>query len=550
LENNEKTLKQMPKDQLIAALIQLQNEIASRQDSYERTVSLLNATIESTADGILVVDQSGKIISFNRKFAQLWKIPDSVTDSRDDDQALAFVLNQLTDPEGFFSRVRELYNNPALESFDVLEFKDGRVFERYSLPQKLGTEIVGRVWSFRDVTERKKAEMAAEKATLAKTQFLANVSHEIRTPLGGILGFSELLLNSDQSSADRLKWVNRIKSNGAHLLEVVDEILGFSKAEFGKIDVDISEVNIPKLVSDISLSFYPKILEKGISLDFRLDGTIPQTIQTDRTKLKQILINIIGNAIKFTEKGSVTVTLKHQEPSMLCFLVKDTGIGVKPDEAQNLFHPFVQADSSYTRRFGGTGLGLALARKLATALGGNVELVASTPGRGCTFLVTVKTGPLDHVRKTDSLKATLDKKAESIEEVEQTTLSGIKVLLVEDSPDNQLLISKFLDLAGAQVDVADNGDEGIKKAWKSKHDIILMDIQMPVKDGYQAIQELRKNGYKGPIVALTAHAMKQEREQALLAGCNDHIAKPVSRKSLVEAVKKITNWGFEIGSLH
>lgn len=367
-------------------------EHVGNRESLRKTVSLLNATIESTADGILVVNREGKIVSSNKKFVELWGIPEAIMSTRDDSKALAYVLNQLKDPDCFISVVRGLYDKPEIESFDVLEFKDGRVFERLSKPQIIDHEIVGRVWSFRDITQRRKAEIAAEVANKAKAQFLANISHEIRTPLSAIMGFSDLLLDLGQKEEERQLWVERIKNNGAILMEIVNEILNLSKVEFGKTEIRPSEVNLERLIEDISLVFKPMAKDKGIALEFKTQEPLPKIINTDQTRLHQILFNIIGNAIKFTEKGSVSVEVKCPSVTRIQFIVKDTGIGIPKDKMQVLFRPFEQVDSSFSRKFGGAGLGLALAKRLANILGGDISLMKSELGQGSTFLIEIATG--------------------------------------------------------------------------------------------------------------------------------------------------------------
>ncbi len=514
--------------------------------SLEQTLSLLRATIESTADGILVVDLEGKIVTFNQKFGELWKIPQSVLSLRKDNRALDFVLSQIKYPEKFIAKIQELYSEPTAESFETLEFKDERVFERYSKPQMINNKPVGRVWSFRDVTARVQAEKAAMAASIAKTQFLANISHEIRTPLTAVLGFSDLLADSTLSQEDRLDLVSRVQAQGANLLRIVDDILEISKAELGHFQINISDVNIIDLIHELKQIFLLKIRGKNIQLIFTIEGAIPLQIKSDPTRLKQILMNLIGNAIKFTSAGSVEVELKFissdKRKSQLSFKIRDTGIGMNMNEAQKIFEPFMQIDSSLTRNYGGTGLGLALSKELAVALGGTIRLLQSTLGTGSTFEAVVKTGDVSRTTFISDFNFNENLRPNIKNDENNSKLEGIKVLLVEDSIDNQFIVSQYLKKAGASlIDYANNGKEGVDKALSGNFDIVFMDLQMPIMNGYEATKELRLKGYRKPIVALTAHAMDGEIKQSMTAGCNFHLCKPIDRNKIIETTYRFTH---------
>jgi len=515
------------------------------QTNLEEALSLLRATIESTADGILVVDMSGRIVTYNQKFTELWNLPENILHSRDDSQALDFVLSQLKHPNQFITKVQELYSHPTSESFDVLEFKDERVFERYSKPQKIDNQPIGRVWSFRDITARVHAEKEALAASIAKTQFLANMSHEIRTPLTAVLGFSDLLASFSMNPSERVDLAAKVKSQGDHLLRIVNDILDLSKIEFGHFYVKESPVNILELIQELTEVFSFQIKDKKIRLLFSVVGNIPSQIQSDPVRLKQILINLIGNAIKFTWSGLVEVTLSlvhsPENLSQLSFRVRDTGIGIEETQMKKLFEPFTQVDSSLTRKYGGTGLGLALSKNLASALGGTVRLLESHPGIGSTFEAVVNTGPIDPATLMTDLKAKLALDIETENRKSPFDLSGIKILLVEDSADNQFLVTQFLKKAGASiVDVASNGKEGVKMSLAGSYDIVFMDLQMPLMNGYEATRELRKKGFAKPIVALTAHAIPEEIQRCLDAGCDFHISKPIDHAQLIATAYRLT----------
>lgn len=386
------------------------------------------------------------------------------------------------------------------------------------------------------LTAKKMAEVANE----TKSRFLANMSHEIRTPLGVILGFSELLMDPKIEPAEKNQALSAIRRNGDLLSKIIDEILDISKVEAGKLDLEMTEVPVVDLLKDVKSFMGLQAKEKQLDLELEIQGEIPTKIISNSTRLQQIFVNVIGNAIKFSPKGLVKVDVsfqaqKSEDSAYLCVNVRDSGPGLTSQQIDNLFQPFTQVDTSMTRKHGGTGLGLALSKKLAIALGGDITVQPSRPGEGCNFLIKVKTGHVENVAFTSSLDS---KNASSVKEnANYANLEGIHVLLVEDSPDNQILVSRFLTMAGARVDLANNGREGVNKALAGDYDVVLMDIQMPELDGFGALKELKNQGYKRPIVALTAHGMIEEREHCLHVGFDDHLTKPVNRFTLIEQVR-------------
>ncbi len=386
--------------------------------------------------------------------------------------------------------------------------------------------------------ELKNAKVAADAASETKSAFLANMSHEIRTPLGAVIGFSELLVTDDLTPSEKLNYIEIIKRNGTLLSTIINDILDLSKVEAGKLEVEKVDVPLLDLVNEIITLLNLEATGKGIKLVVATEGIVPGTIKTDPTRLRQILFNITGNAIKFTEKGSVSLKIKlaKKDSSKLEFIIKDTGPGIRPDQASRLFSPFTQADVTTTRRFGGTGLGLVLSRKLAHALGGDVVLRESFPDAGSTFVVSIS-----HGQSEEALRATTDPSHDSsrvsaITPPPEQQLSHVKVLVVDDSIDNLSLVRTILTRGGATVETANNGREGVDKAMRGNFNIVLMDLQMPEMDGYQATKELRTRGYVKPIIAFTAHAMKEERKHCLENGFDDHLTKPVDRQLLISTV--------------
>jgi PAS domain S-box-containing protein len=398
--------------------------------------------------------------------------------------------------------------------------------------------------SLDDVTqiEEHKAELSvakeeAEAANQAKSEFLANMSHEIRTPMNAILGFTEVLKRGYvDGEQDRQKYLDTIRSSAEHLLQLINDVLDLSKVESGHVDLERIRVAPHAAVQEVVTVLGMKAREKNIELDFEIDGPLPETILTDPTRLRQIVTNLVSNAVKFTERGGVRVVarmLGSGPQSALCIDVIDSGIGLPESAFESIFDEFVQADSSVTRRFGGTGLGLPISRRLARMMGGEIS-VASTPGKGSTFTVTLDPGPLEGVAMLEPAQALAATRKEDTREDGHWAFPATRILVVDDSDENRELLDLVLGDAGIEVESAENGEVGVRKAIESHFDLILMDMQMPVMDGYTATKLLREKGYTKPILALSANAMKGFEQQYLDAGCNGHISKPVDIDALLE----------------
>jgi len=389
----------------------------------------------------------------------------------------------------------------------------------------------------------------AESANQAKSAFIANMSHEIRTPLTAVLGYTDILLTSDPDPKTRQKTIRSIRNSGEHLLTIINDILDLSKIEAGKLEVERINFSITSLIAEILSIMSPRAVEKNIILEARTIGEIPEIIRTDPTRLRQILINIIGNAIKFTDQGKVRLSIKMSRINSndrIEFVVKDTGIGMNIEHMDRLFQPFSQADSSTTRKFGGTGLGLTICKQLTRLLGGEI-FVKSQIGEGSEFRVFIQTKSPEGVKMMDEIWVDETQISGQDSPIESLRLKGCKILLVEDYPDNREIISFILQSAGALVDLAENGQEGVTKALtvneiNEPYDLILMDMQMPIMDGYEATSLLRKQNYQGCIVALTAHAMDSDMENCKQAGCNGFATKPINRNKLVLMIKELLKW--------
>lgn len=397
-----------------------------------------------------------------------------------------------------------------------------------------------------DIDDQKKvlaelevAKELAEHANATKSAFLANMSHEIRTPLGAILGYSGLLKDSTLSGKERDQFIDTINRNGQSLTRIIDDILDLAKVEAGRLEVEEIDFSLLNLMNEVVDLFKEKTKLKGISLSLKIDEAVPNFISTDPTRLRQILINIIGNAVKFTAVDGVSVHVKLKQniegALRIDVYVKDTGPGLSEEQRSRLFKPFSQGDNTMTRQFGGTGLGLVLSQRLSQALGGGISIENCSPGNGSTFVIsfvaTVSTkfvpqlAPPKDIARTDS---------------RLLPLKDVRVLLVDDSIDNQYLVNRLLSKNGAWVELAGDGAQAVEKALNNSYDVVLMDIQMPKMDGYQALELLGRNKYKKPVIALTAHAMLEDQMKTKAAGFAGHLTKPIDLSELLESIKMQT----------
>nr|WP_228151275.1 response regulator [Tamilnaduibacter salinus] len=400
-----------------------------------------------------------------------------------------------------------------------------------------------------DITERKQREQmererenerlekdVARNAAEAKSQFLANMSHEIRTPLAAIIGYGESLLDPALDRDAKEASAETVVRSGRHLLDLVNDILDHSKIDANKLSVDIVTVDLPELLDEVRAFFTPRAREKGIEFSVNCDFPLPETIQTDPTRLRQIIINLCGNALKFTEKGAISVSIRcHRPTEELLIRVADTGIGMTPDQLNRLFDPFAQGGAEVTRQYGGTGLGLSISRRLAELLGGRIS-VSSTYGEGSEFEVHVATGSLEGVHLLRD-SSELTQRNRLLPVVSAPQLKG-RILCAEDNDVNRRLVGLLIERTGADVTYVENGAEAFEKATREDWDLILMDIQMPVMNGRDAAAAIRKAGVNTPIIALTANVMGEDIEDYRRAGCTDHIAKPIDRRRFYEMLAR------------
>lgn len=387
--------------------------------------------------------------------------------------------------------------------------------------------------------------VAAETANSAKSEFLAKMSHEIRTPLTAVLGYADLALDGDLSTNEIYNNLRTIRRNGRHLLDLIDDILDLSKIEADKLVLEKRRCGLEAIVADVGSMMRVRAKEKNLALIIRYLTPLPEKVVTDEARLRQCLVNLVGNAVKFTESGSVQidVALRDYKGEPAAHIsVTDSGIGINSQFLPRLFQPFMQAEVSTSRRFGGTGLGLAITQRIVGMLGGEIS-VQSEPGSGSTFTLIIPTGSLDGVPLVKITGEAVDTPAAEVDQVSpgKGSLLGRQILLAEDGPDNQCLIRAILQKAGAQVTVVENGLQAVQAGSQAQFDCILMDMQMPEMDGYEATAELRRCGFAKPVIALTANAMSGDRERCIGAGCTEYLTKPVQRAVLIRTIASLVS---------
>jgi len=464
--------------------------------------------------------------------------------------ALAGVANSVSEKGDYSHRAPKQTNDEIGLLIDAFNEMLGQIQQRDSelviAKEQLETRVQERTAELTIANRElqnsmERAQMLAKEATQAseaKSQFLANMSHEIRTPMNGIIGFAEILAD-EQLTEEQEGYVNIIRDSGRELLVLINDILDVSKIEANKLETEIKSCSLGKLLNSVESLMKPKAADKGLEFKVVESPGLPAQICTDPARLRQCLINLVGNAIKFTNQGHVYVNVSIEEENgetYIHFDVEDTGIGIPEDKQETIFELFTQADGSHTRKFGGSGLGLTITKQLAEIMGGRLT-VRSRQGQGSIFSLTVPAGAaqskqefLDRHNLAEELRADQHNQT-------RPEFSG-QVLVAEDVLTNQALIKSLLKRMGIEVTIVEDGNQAVQEVLSGTFDLILMDMQMPNMNGYEAARALRKAGIATPIVALTAHAMKDDDNKCLEAGCDDYLSKPIDRQRLLDILAK------------
>ncbi|MEZ5739635.1 MAG: ATP-binding protein [Burkholderiaceae bacterium] len=512
----------------------------------------VRSALDSLAESLLLVDAKGQIVLANQSFASLVNESQEKLLGRKAVQFAWITGDGTPMPAGelpwlISQSTREALRNLPIALIDGSGQK--RSFLANCSPIMGDADTVnGVLVSLDDVTELERKEVLLREATdkalaanQAKSEFLANMSHEIRTPMNAVLGFTELIRRGSATSQEQSRrYLDTIHRNGKHLLDLINDILDLSKVESGEFATERIACEPHRIAAETIEILHVRAQEKGITLSLDVQGSVPRSIAGDPARLRQILTNLTGNAIKFTEKGSVTIRerwLGDAHGGRLELSIIDSGIGIPQDKLASIFEPFTQAESSTTRRFGGTGLGLTISRRFARAMGGDIE-VTSIIGQGSTFTVRLPVdqadehhGPLELIAATDALASTEQQAGPA-----QTSwrFTDCRILVADDSPENRQLVNVLLSEVGITVTEAEDGRQACDKARQGDFDLVLMDMQMPVLDGYSATRELREAGLSIPIIAFTAHALTGFDKEIREAGCDGYLTKPIDIDAMFE----------------
>jgi signal transduction histidine kinase/ActR/RegA family two-component response regulator len=541
-------------------LLSAKETLELKTQALAHSLALMGATLEATWDGILVTDEAGRVTAFNERFAEMWRLPRDVPGAMD--RIPAHVAGQFADRQAYLDRIAGIQTTALAESHDALEPSDGRVFERFSRILVVDGRAVGRVWTFRDITEHRRAEKAArqaaeerralleseqfaraeaERANSMKDEFLATVSHELRTPLNAILGWAHLLRTGAMTDAQVRQGIEVIERNARAQTQLIEDLLDMSRIISGKMRLDIQSADPAAFIEAAIETVRPAAEAKGIRLSTLLDpGAGP--VNGDPNRLQQVVWNLLSNAIKFTAReGRVQVVLERVN-SHIEIAVADTGIGIKPEFLPHVFDRFRQEKASPTRSAAGLGLGLSIVKHLVELHGGSVHAISAGEGHGATFTVCL---PLTVVQRDRDLGHRLHPRGASRTSplFRPPDLSGIKVLVVDDQPDARDMIRRVLEDCEADVSTAGSAAEALRAVEEDRPDVLVSDIGMPDVDGYELLRRIRALGSPPgghlPAIALTAFARSEDRTRALRAGFLAHVAKPVEPSELLATVASV-----------
>jgi PAS domain S-box-containing protein len=499
---------------------------------------------ENATDGIYQSTADGRLTTVNPAMARIFGYgsPEEMI------RSVSHIGRELyVNSEDRIRTLRRVREKGAVSGIESLGRRRGgkEVWLSWSARAVMGSdgEVSGYEGTVEDITERKRAEEAtlrareaAEEANRAKSEFLANMSHEIRTPMNGVIGMTGLLLDTDLDEEQR-EYARTVRTSGDLLLALLDDILDLSKIEAGEVRIERVDFDLRGTIEDAVAPFRARAAEKGLEQEVLMDRDVPRLVEGDPFRLRQVLTNLLDNAIKFTEEGKVSLEVRRAgddaEPPVVRFSVSDTGIGMTPDQQERLFRSFSQADASTTRRYGGTGLGLAISKRLVELMDGEIG-VQSEPGEGSTFSFSIPLRALE-----DQVALPHDPPATAPAPRENT--AGARLLIAEDTTVNQIVAAELLKRRGYGTDVVPDGTTAVEAFSEGQYAAVLMDIQMPGMDGYEATAEIRRReppGSRTPIIAITAHALQSDRDRALAAGMDDYIAKPIRPDELDRVLER------------
>jgi signal transduction histidine kinase/ActR/RegA family two-component response regulator len=515
------------------------SRLATARAEIARAKATLDQALGSMADGFLLCDAQDRVVAWNRRYLEIFPwLRDEVAVGVPFRRLAEVAAPAMVIDGGEAARQAWIDRRMAIHGSGQGTYEQELAHGMVINAIERRTPDGGTVGVTRDVTAAERAltraKAAAEAANESKSQFLAAMSHEIRTPLNGVLGMNGLLLNTPLTAEQR-RFAELIRTSGQTLLTVINDILDLAKIEAGRMELEIVEFEPAAMLDEVVSLLAVRAQAKGLTLNLRMPHDVPHALLGDPSRLRQVLFNLIGNALKFTERGSVDVEVGHRPLAdsrvELSVAVHDTGIGIAPDAMAKLFDRFMQADATTARRYGGSGLGLAISREIVELMGGRIE-VESAPGVGSRFTILVPMRPGDGAQLAEA-ESTMAAAAD---------MSGLRILVAEDNGVNQILIKALLDQMGHFSDIVANGIEAVRQVKNGHYDLVLMDIQMPEMDGEaatRAIRALDTAAARVPIIAMTANAMVEHREAYLAGGMDDYVSKPISTRLLAAAIARV-----------
>lgn len=515
-------------------LLQAKQALELKTEELAHSLSMMRATLESTTDGILVTDGDGKITGFNEKYVEMWRVPRETLNAREAEAVRGAVGQQFEDPQEFVTRIRAIETSDLPESFDVLEFADGRVFERYSKVQRIEDRSVGRVWTFRDITERKRAEeklraakIAAEKANQAKDDFLALLSHELRTPLTPALAAASYLAEHEGLPPELREEVTAIRRNVQFEARLIDDLLDLTRISRGKLQLNPEAVDAHRLVQNALTIVHEDVMRKGLEVTTDLSAS-EHHVWADPIRIQQVFWNLLNNAVKFTPPGGRIAIRTANGDGRFAFEITDTGVGIEPEHQTLIFNAFEQGGVSVIRQFGGLGLGLTIAQTLVKLHGGAISVQSEGKDRGASFRVTLDVLPEPVVAAAQATKGDF------------AITRSLRLLLVDDHADTRHILSRLLGKCGHEVSTAESGQSALKLMETERFDALISDIGLPDTSGYELVREAKR---RQPVqgIALSGFGMEEDVRRSLEAGFDYHLTKPVEFQDLRSLLQKITS---------